>query len=1009
MTRYFLILALVYGIGSHALAQAPKPAPTPTPAAPVPSSSTEAFKQAQNLYQDGDWAAALTAFQGFEKNFKYSTALPEVIYYQGWCLANQGRHPEAINVFQRLITSYSNNTLIAEAILKQAECYREQKDAAKAIELYRRFQQDFPKHDLAPQAMLGEAWANFKSGNSPAAKGVINAVRSRFPDNDSAKLDALFLLGQIYTEERDFENANKVYREITAQRSNPRATEALYLAAEALFSRGETLLRDNKTAEGHKAYRDAINYYKAVRSKAALVDIVQRQIKQWTDARGQIVVDRGVTLWERQLESLKRLAAQIRERPDLRVLALFRVANCFQAMEMPEEASVVYAFLREKYPDDRAAEQIFFGLIQTLTARGQMEKANAETEKFKEKYPKSLLLNNASLIQAEAQFGQKNYSEALVNYAKALTAAKEPATIETIEFRVATCYFNLEQFEKSRDAFVEFAQKHATSKIRPDALFFVGLCRYELANRSNDPTVAKPHVEAAVQAYEEIRAKHADYDKIALVTFRLGYLYSFAGAFDRDAAGKLTSTNNFDKAIASFQEFIQKWPDYKDSENRVLMPEAMYQIARNHLSAQRPEQAIAAFKALLDKFPDHDLSPYAALEIGTTYAGMKDPSKMIDALRLYVQKYPTHAKVEDAMYAIATELENQKRLDEAILAYRDIISRALSSGTLSEQARNSAIGAQLRVAAILELRNDPKAVVADCEQVLAKFAGDAVAARAMISKIADLYRKGHLHEEAYKKLDELAQQYQVNAPIRHACVISIMELAGGEKDFARANLAVARLLGDPDKGKIPLSGFISIGNVSLKTSKFDQARENYERVLAGAADDPKLTTLANVGLGQALLGLKQYDKAQQTLETALADTQNCPRGETELALAKVLEGQNKIKEAVDLYNKLLGYTKGETQFDAAFHLGNIFFNMVSDPAKMKENRKLALAYYARLLFATGPMAEEAAFRSAECHESLGNNAVALSSFQGYAKRFPTGRFADEARERIKKLSVVKAP
>ena len=100
--------------------------------------------------------------------------------------------------------------------------------------------------------------------------------------------------------------------------------------------------------------------------------------------------------------------------------------------------------------------------------------------------------------------------------------------------------------------------------------------------------------------------------------------------------------------------------------------------------------------------------------------------------------------------------------------------------------------------------------------------------------------------------------------------------------------------------------------------------------------------------------------------------------------------------------------RGDITFEAAFRLGNIFFNLVSDPGKVKENKKLALAYYARLLFATGPMAEEAAYRSAECHAALGAPEHACPAFQSYLKRFPAGKFVNDAKANIAKLCGVKA-
>ena len=169
---------------------------------------------------------------------------------------------------------------------------------------------------------------------------------------------------------------------------------------------------------------------------------------------------------------------------------------------------MVYRQLLDQYPKDKVAEQAHFGLIQTLSQRGQNEKAAAETEAFRRSYPKSILLENATLIQAEAQFGQKSYNEALPLYQKSLAGAKDPQVAETIEFRIASCYFNLEQFDKARDAFSALPKKYPQGKLVTEALLRLGQTYYEIANRATDPKITQPNLAEAAKAYEEIRARH---------------------------------------------------------------------------------------------------------------------------------------------------------------------------------------------------------------------------------------------------------------------------------------------------------------------------------------------------------------------------------------------------------------------------------------------------------------------------------------------------------------------
>ncbi len=170
-------------------------AQTPAPATAEPTSQ-EAFAAAVKLYENGKWVDALSAFQKFAEDFKFSDAVPQAIYYQGWCWFNIKRYQESATVFEKLIRSYPTSSLVQEATLKQAECYRQLEDHAKAGSIYHEFQKKYSKHELAPQAMLGEAWMQYRQKNFAAAKAIAQNVRSQFSTDPVASLDALFLLAQ---------------------------------------------------------------------------------------------------------------------------------------------------------------------------------------------------------------------------------------------------------------------------------------------------------------------------------------------------------------------------------------------------------------------------------------------------------------------------------------------------------------------------------------------------------------------------------------------------------------------------------------------------------------------------------------------------------------------------------------------------------------------------------------------------------------------------------------------
>ena len=938
------------------------------------SASQKAFSDAEQMYQDGKWAEALAAFQKFEQQYKFSTGVPQAIYYEGWCWFNMKRYQEAIGIFTRLTKSFPTAPIVPQAMLKQAEAYRELPDFDKAIQLYRTFQTQYPKSVFLPQAMMGEAWTLFKKGDLNNAKEVLQRIRTQYADDPTVVLDSLFLLGQILTAEKNYDGARAIYKQIASQRTNPRATEGLFLAGEAMFDA--------------KRYADAILYYQQVQSKTGVLEKIRAEMAQLEAQRAQYLQRGGLLLYQNQMESLRAMLNKFQTGPDLRPSALFRIANCYQATGRTEEASVVYRYFLDVYPNDKLAEQAQFSLIQTLTERKQLEQADAQLKDFQKKHPNSLFTTDAMFLQAETMFGSGQYADALERYQKFAETNKNPQLVETAEFRIASCYYGLGQFEKARDSFMAFLQKNRQSRLVPEALFRLGRSHFELSQKTSEPKVTQANLTDAAKYFDQIRVNFPNSELLPEVTFQLGYLYSYLGPSNQE---------NYAKAVATFEEFAKRWPEHQ------LVPEALYQIARNNVALGKTEPAATAYRQLVERFPENKLAPFAAYEIAGVYASAKQPPAMTTALRDYVTRYPDHTQVGNAYFAIGSELENQKKPDEAIAAYRELIDRAVGTTDRSDELRNAAIAAQVRISNILEQRADITGAVQDCEGFLSKFANEPIAARTIIAQIASIYRKAKKLPDAYAKLDQLAAQYQQNATIRIATTTSTAELALSENDSQRAYAAAAKLLADPEKDNLPASSYLIAGNTLLKREQFPTARDVFQKALAKYAGDTRTAPLAYLGLGQALLGLKQFDQAaEQFNQMIAADPQHAARPEAELGLAHVYEAQGKTKDAVDLYNKVMAAGRGEPAADAAFRLARLAF--------AQKDYKVALAYYLRVALMTGgEMGEEAAYRAAQCHEGLGNTDAARNGYQAYLRRFPTGKFADEAKAKLSTLPAAVTP
>ncbi len=1005
MIRVLTLAAAFSSVYAFDLAAQQKP-PAPPPPKPSGLSAAQLFQKGEELYQDGKWAEALERFTQFEKEYPFSTTIAQAVYYQGWCWLSMGRYEEAAAAFERITKNFSNSPVFPDAMIKLAECRGELKDYAKALELYRFFQQTYPRHQMTAQAMLGEAWMTYKqsvavkdSNPEEFAKALQTAlalaqqVRARFGQDSSANLDALFLMAQIVSEEKRYDQAKEIYKEIAKRRNTPRATAALYLAGETMFTA--------------KKYEDAINYFERVQPKAVILANIQAEIEIIRSAISRQPESRMFFL--SQIEALKRMATQVQSQPEFRALALFRIATCYQFLNKPEEASIVYRRFLTLFPDDRLGEQAHFGLIVTLAARGQNKQSIEEKEAFKKKYPGSKLLDEAEFVEAQNAFATGDFETALSAYQRVLTASKDDKVIQSAEFYIGLCYINLDKLPEALNVFRTFAEKHPQSESTPDALFRIGRIHFELSQRAEKAGNAEERLKqlaAAAEAFEKLRKDYKDHKLAPDVTFQLGYLYVY------QAGG---AAPMIEKAIATFREFVTNSPDYKNAEGRVLAPEAFYQIGQCHFALSQPTKAIEAYNQIIADYPTAELAPFAAFEIASMYAAQDDIPKTIAALRSYVEKYPDHSNVGKALHAIAGELEKQaaameqrdpagakKILDQAIAEYQGLIRRAVAADEKNTDLRHAAIDAQIRIAKLLSQRGENDAAVADCEEFLSKFEKDTLAVRAIIGQIVEIYSRGRRFKDAHEKLESISTRYQQNAAVRVATATAQIDLGLAEGNFAAANIGAAKLLADPERDRLPASSYLSMGGVFIRTGRSQQAIDVFQKILTQYKDDTQAIPLATLGLGQAHFDLGKYDIAEghltKYLEMAAADPRPPGLADARLTLAKIYLKTNRTKNAVDLLNALLT-GRGSTVVEAAFLLGNYFYEL-SDPVKLKDNHKLALAYYTRVMLVNQEaMGELAQFRAAQCHETLGNREAACSVYRAYLKRFATGKYAEEAKAR----------
>src|SRR5881409_1458527 len=81
-------------------------------------------------------------------------------------------------------------------------------------------------------------------------------------------------------------------------------------------------------------------------------------------------------------------------------------------------------------------------------------------------------------------------------------------------------------------------------------------------------------------------------------------------------------------------------------------PDAAYSLAWSDLELRRPEAAVAEFRELLARWPEHPLAPAATLYLARTLAELNRFSDALPLLESFATKYPRHKQVPDAQYLL---------------------------------------------------------------------------------------------------------------------------------------------------------------------------------------------------------------------------------------------------------------------------------------------------------------------------------------------------------------------
>jgi len=116
------------------------------PAGTVPKAigPSEAYRQAMNDYNSGNFDLALAGFQNYLTQFPATSQADNAQYWVGECYYAKKDFPKAIDAFSKVVKTYPKSEKVAGANLKIGYSYLNEKNTAKAKEYLNKVVKEYP-------------------------------------------------------------------------------------------------------------------------------------------------------------------------------------------------------------------------------------------------------------------------------------------------------------------------------------------------------------------------------------------------------------------------------------------------------------------------------------------------------------------------------------------------------------------------------------------------------------------------------------------------------------------------------------------------------------------------------------------------------------------------------------------------------------------------------------------------------------------------------------------------
>ena len=337
------------------------------------------------------------------------------IYQVAWSNFTLRNYKEAVAGFTRFLAAYSGHPKSVEAQYWLAESEYHGGDYKTALKHYL----DVVKistHPRREESMYGIGWSHYRLNDFPKAIDAFERLILSYPSGKFS-FDARLRLGDCYFQQKDYKKAAGAYRAVIRLfAKNEGADYAVYQLGQTYYRSGD-----------HEQATDQFAVLLKTYPKSDLADDAQFAI--------------GWVKFQRKdfLGAIRDFQTTIANYPasDLIPRATYSIGDAYYNLRQYGPAEKAYRDVLQKFPKSPVAADALTGIQYCLVAQGKSKEAVGAIDDYVRENPASPNAQQLEIKKAELLFSQKQFLDAAAAYRT-------------------------------------FAQRHKTSTLRPQALFWLG-------------------------------------------------------------------------------------------------------------------------------------------------------------------------------------------------------------------------------------------------------------------------------------------------------------------------------------------------------------------------------------------------------------------------------------------------------------------------------------------------------------------------------------------------------